>query len=211
MPTFDRPQPLSLRIWHWLDALAITLLLATVLLRKTFLSWRENSAFLQERLGEAGVAITPELAKELAVGIRAPMWEWHYRLGFALTGLLLLRIGIAVVRPTERPFSAALSALRGLRAAPVDQRPAAAHLALVKGSYAVAYVAIAFMVGSGLTMRFADTLGVGEGLADGLKEVHEQAMWFFVAFAAAHPLGVVVDELRHRSGLVSAMIHGGRS
>ncbi|MEN0059456.1 MAG: cytochrome b/b6 domain-containing protein, partial [Bdellovibrio sp.] len=60
---FRKYQPLGLRIWHWLNALAILGLLLTVLLRKTFLSWRTNSALIEAKLQAAGTAITPELAK----------------------------------------------------------------------------------------------------------------------------------------------------
>lgn len=72
--SFRKYQPLSLRIWHWANSIIILGLLGTVLIRKTFLSWRTNSAVIQEKMSEIGVSITPEFAKEVAVTIRDPLY-----------------------------------------------------------------------------------------------------------------------------------------
>lgn len=201
--------PLLLRLWHWLDALAIGGLLATVLLRKTFLSWRTNAAYLEAQLAQAGTVITPELAKEVAVGIRTPMWWWHYVLGFSLAFLLLMRLGVALRHPEQRAVANAWRALQAARVAGAGSRAEAVHVALVKASYVVAYLAMGFMVMSGINMYFAETFGIPDDTVHQIQELHEWMMWFFVAFASVHLVGVVVDELRRKSGIVSAMIHGG--
>lgn len=82
----------SLRIWHWLNAIAVSGLLLTFFLRKTFLSWRENSAVIVDKLSSLGVEVTAEQAKIVAKAIRAPMWEWHIIFGVMLGLLLLFRI-----------------------------------------------------------------------------------------------------------------------
>ncbi len=41
---------LKFRLWHWLNTLVIFGLLGTVFLRKTFLSWRDNSEILMSKL-----------------------------------------------------------------------------------------------------------------------------------------------------------------
>lgn len=201
--SFRQYRPAALRVWHWLDALAITGLLATVLLRKTWLSWRTNAAFFTEKLADAGTTITPELARELAIGIRTPMWDWHYRLGILLAVLLVVRVVVAVVSPDQRPFAAAVRAVSAARTG------GSVHVAAVRAFYAAFYLALAFMVGSGLTMYFDEALGVPEALEDTLKELHETMMWSFVGFAAIHLGGVVVAELRGYPGLISEMISGG--
>ena len=73
------------RLWHWLNAFVVLGLLSTVLLRKTFLSWRTNSEIIMTKLSEAGTEITAEQAKLIAKAIRAGMWEWHIIFGYALT------------------------------------------------------------------------------------------------------------------------------
>ena len=85
--SFRKYQPAALRAWHWLNALTMLGILGTVLLRKTFLSWRTNAAYVETQLQEAGTTVTPELAKAIAVGLRDRMWEWHYIFGFTLAGL----------------------------------------------------------------------------------------------------------------------------
>lgn len=202
-------RPLGLRIWHWLDALAITGLLGTVLLRKTFLSWRTNSAYLETTLREAGTEISPELAKKLAVGLRDPMWDWHYVFGFTLVGLLVLRVVVALLSPEQRPFASAVRALRGLGTVGAAERTDARHYTAVKLFYALFYVVVAYMAVSGPLMYFSSELGLAKSVVDGLKEVHETAMWFFVAFAGVHVFGIVAAEVRGQAGLVSDMISGG--
>lgn len=193
---FRKYQPLSLRVWHWLNALVILSLLATVLLRKTFLSWRTNSALIEEKLRLTGVTITPELAKEVAVAIRNPLWDWHIYFGFTLAGLLMLRIAVFMFvqrRQFLKPGSKTL------------------HYRMVKTGYVVFYLVTAVMVGTGMALYFKADLGLAKALADGIKEVHELVMWFFVVFTAGHIAGVVIAENRHDPGLVSDMIHGGPS
>lgn len=202
-------QPLALRAWHWPDAVAVLGLLGTVLLRKTFLSWRTNAALIESTLQDAGITVPPDVAKAIAVDMRDRMWEWHHVLGFTLAGLLIVRVLVAVALPAERPWATAARALRAFSSAPPEGRFEAAHVAVVKVGYVVFYLCVLFMAISGLGMYFEDALGLGATLVDTTKELHEWAMWFFVAFASAHVLGVVVAEHRGSAGIVSDMIQGG--
>lgn len=204
--SFKRPRPAALRLWHWLNALAITGLLATVLLRKTFLSWRANSALIQEKLRLAGTTITPDLAKDIAVGIRTPMWNWHYVLGFSLAGLLVLRLVSALA--FER--GARTRTLREALSAPVAERRSALHFALVKLGHLAFFLAAAFMAATGALMYFKANLGLAKDTVELIKGLHEPLVWLFAAFAGAHVAGVVAAELRGEPGLVSEMIHGGK-
>ncbi len=206
---FRKHQALSLRLWHWLNAAVILGLLGTVLLRKTLLSWRGNAALIEEKLKAAGSAITPELAKDIAVGIRNPLWDWHIYLGFTLGALLLGRILIALFIEKRLPLAHALKSLRGVPALPASQRPAAWHYGLVKLGYAGFYAATLFMVLSGLLLTFKARLALDPGLVDTAKELHELALGAFVLFGGAHLAGVVLAEQRGEAGLVSDMIHGG--
>ena len=204
-----RYRPLVVRAWHWLDALVILGLLGTVLLRKTFLSWRTNAAYIEGTLQESGVPVPPGVAKAIAVGLRDRMWEWHYILGFTLVGLLIVRIVTAIALPTERPVATAIAAVRALRSASPAERFEAAHVALVKVGYVVFYLCVLFMAVTGTSMYFEERLGLGAAFVDTIKGLHEWAMWFFAFFAAGHIVGVVVAEHRGSAGIVSDMIRGG--
>ncbi len=195
-----------LRLWHWLDALVILGLLGTVLLRKTFLSWRTNSTFIETTLQDAGTTITPELAKELAIGLRSPMWEFHYVFGFTLAGLFVVRIILGLI-PGQHPM---FGGLRKYFSAPAGKRPSK-HFLAVKAGYAVFYAMVCFMVVSGLSMYFKTELSLSSDLAGSIKELHELSMWFFAAFVAVHTVGVIVAENQDDAGLVSDMINGGKS
>lgn len=187
-------KPLFLRLWHWLNAIAITGLLLTVLLRKTFLSWRANTALIQSKIETAGGQIDPTLARDIAVTMRDAMWEWHYIFGFGLVALFFFRIFVSVRHKETKPL----------------QFTKSLHHNLKQISYAAFYLATFFMSVTGLTLYFKDTLGISKELTGVFKESHEFAMWFFVAFSAMHIVGVVIAEIRDEPGIVSKMINGGK-
>ena len=54
---------LNFRLWHWIHALVILGLAGTVLLRKTFLSWRTNSEILTQELARIDLTVTEAQAK----------------------------------------------------------------------------------------------------------------------------------------------------
>lgn len=198
--SFRKYQPLSLRLWHWINALVILGLILTVVLRKTFLSWRTNSALIQEKLGAQGVTVTPELAKEIAVAIRNPLWDVHIFLGYVLGGLILGRLAIAFF--VEKKF---------FSPPPMAEiTKDTLHFWLVKTGYAVFYLATLLMVATGFLLIFKDDLAISKDFAGTVKEVHEVMMWFFVVFVLGHIAGVVLAENRTDPGLVSDMIHGGK-
>ncbi|MBV2169734.1 MAG: cytochrome b/b6 domain-containing protein [Bdellovibrio sp.] len=207
--SFRKYQPLSLRLWHWLNALAILGLLGTVLLRKTFLSWRTNSALIETKLKEAGTVITPDLAKDIAVSIRNPMWDWHIYLGFALGALLVGRILVALLVEKRCPGVHALKSALALKEVPPSEKREAVHYTLVRTGYAVFYLATALMVVTGFMLNFKTELGLAKDLVGSVKEIHELMMWFFVVFVGGHLVGVVAAENTKDPGLISEMVHGG--
>lgn len=207
--SFRKYQPATLRLWHWLNALAILGLLTTVLLRKTFLSWRTNAALIENKLQQVGTTVTPEIAKEIAVSIRDPMWDWHIYLGFALTALILFRILIGLFIVKKCPATQSLKSTLKILKVDKSERFKAAHFAGVKISYAMFYLATVFMVTSGLTMNFKNELGLSKDQIAPIKEIHELMMWFFVGFIVLHIIGVIIAELRDEPGVVSDMINGG--
>ncbi|MDG0817607.1 cytochrome b/b6 domain-containing protein [Bdellovibrio svalbardensis] len=208
--SFKKFQPVSLRVWHWFNALVILGLLATVFLRKTFLSWRANAALIENRIQEAGGTIEVDVAKKIAQTMRDQMWDWHYILGYAMGAFLLIRVLIGIFVKKECPATHAAKSALSLAQVPPETKIKAIHYTLVKSGYALFYLVSLFMVLSGLAMHFEEALHVSEGLEDVLKETHELLMWFFVVFVVGHILGVVIAELRGDQGLVSDMINGGK-
>jgi len=186
---------LIFRIWHWAHAFVVLGLLGTVLLRKTFLSWRTNSEILASKLSTMQIDVTAEQAKLLAKAVRAPMWEWHILFGYALAALLLFRVALFFTQSGRQNF--------------IDIKSSTLHKKMVKVGYIGIYAVLGFMALSGLLIHFYEGLGLLKETAHDIKEVHElvfNAVWIFVAL---HIAGVVIADSSDEKGIVSDMINGG--
>lgn len=181
------------RLWHWLNAVAILGLLGTVLLRKTFLSYKTNGQVILDELAKLDITITLDAAKAIARTIRMPMWEWHYILGFVLAALLLYRI---VLHFREK----SLCLMDDFKAAP-DRHEKGVYL-----MYGAFYGFLILISVTGLGLYFGKAAGVERELLHPVKEFHEIIMWFFVLFVPAHIIGLFIAENRGDKGIVSDMI-----
>ena len=190
-----KPQfTLLYRIWHWTMAFSVIGLLFTVLLRKTFLSWRDNSALIQSKLAETGTEITAETAKMIAKAIRAPMWEWHYILGLFLAISIVIRLYMIASKRAEMPLITVMQA-------PKEELPKhLVHLLLC--------FAIMFMTLTGGFYYFHEVLGFTKDGVHWVKEIHEYAMYGVLGLVILHIGGVLRHEITTKEGIVSKMIHG---
>ena len=186
----ERKYSKLLRIWHWLSVVAISGLLATFLLRKTFLSWRANSQIIIDKLASIDVDITTEQAKVIAKAIRAPMWEWHIIFGIALAFLLLFRIFI-IYRESGWGYDKGSS-----------------HMNMVHLGYKIFYTILIFMAISGLVINSYELLGLSKDLTHTIKGIHELVAWSVVIFVPLHITGVVIANSTDQKGIVSRMISG---
>ena len=186
---------IGFRLWHWLHAVIMLGLLGTVFLRKTFLSWRANSEILIQKLSEINIDVTTAQAKVLAKAIRAPMWEWHIILGYALAVLVLWRILLFFTQSGRYSFQ--------------NFKQDSLHKKMVKVGYIVIYAVIAFMALSGLVIHFYEALGLTKDTAHDIKEVHELLYNALLIFVPLHIAGVFVADATEEKGIVSDMINGG--
>lgn len=186
---------LDFRVWHWVHATVILGLLGTVFLRKTFLSWRTNAELLTQKLSEINIEVTADQAKVLATAIRAPMWEWHIILGYALATLLLWRLLLFFTQSGKSNYQ--------------DFKEETLHKKMVKTSYIIFYAVLLFMAISGLTIHFYETLSLTKDTAHDIKEIHELVYNAILIFVPLHIIGVIVAESRDEKGIISDMIHGG--
>ena len=186
---------LDFRIWHWVHAFVILGLMGTVFLRKTFLSWRANAEILTQKLSEIDLSVTEAQAKVLAKAIRAPMWEWHILLGYALAALVLWRAILFFSESGKQNY-------KYFQAKDL-------HKKMVTLSYIGIYSLLLFMTISGLSIHFYEFLGLTKEFAHDIKEVHEFVFFYGVlVFVPLHIVGVVVADLRDEKGIISNMIHG---
>lgn len=182
-------------VWHWVHAVVVLGLLGTVFLRKTFLSWRTNSELLTQKLSAMNLEVTTDQAKVLAKAIRAPMWEWHILLGYALAALLLWRIFLFFTESGKRSYQ--------------NLKEETLHKKIVKAGYLVIYAVLLFMAVSGLMIHFDDALGISDKTADLLTEVHEFLYNVILIFVPLHIIGVLIAENRDEKGIISEMVNGG--
>jgi len=208
LQTFLKYQPLGLRVWHWFNAAVVTGLLTTVVLRKTLFSVRANTAMIEAKGQEAGVKIDPELAKNMANQFADNLWNWHVKLGYALAFCLFVRLVVAFIQK-DHPVGAAFRSFKHYRTCPPTEKHESLHYALVRLGYLLFYVAVTWMVASGLSMVFNDSLKISQATMDTVGEWHENTQYFFFAFVIVHVAGVVLGELGRYGGIISNMIHGG--
>lgn len=183
------------RIWHWVHAAVVIGLLSTVFLRKTFLSWRTNAELLTQKLAEIDLSVTEAQAKVLAKSIRAPMWEWHILLGYALAALLLWRVALFFTTSGKRSF--------------IHFKQATLHRKVVKVGYVGIYLVLLFMVTTGLSIHFHETLGINKELSDSIKDIHELVFNAVLIYVPLHIIGVAVADIYEEKGIISRMINGG--
>ena len=187
---------LSFRLWHWLHAFVVLGLLGTVFLRKTFLSWRDNSEILAAKLSSMQIEISSEQATALAKAVRAPLWEWHIILGYALSFLILYRLALFFTPSGKQNYT--------------DIGAASLHKKMVKIGYIGIYAVLLFMAGSGLLLTFHEELALVKETTKSIKELHEAVFTLVWIFVALHIAGVVMADVRDEKGIVSDMINGGK-
>jgi cytochrome b561 len=190
---FRKQQSLGLRIWHWLNSAAIFLLLATVILRKTFMSVRGNKTLILEKAQSMGAVLTDPQANDIAKMLRNQMWQWHPIIGFVAIGLLVFRLVVYFKNRSQA----------------VDTKNNPLIYKMVKTTHILFYVVLAIMGITGAAMYWDKILGISESLGHSLQEVHEALLWFFVVFIITHIVGVVKAEFSEDKGLISDMINGG--
>ncbi|MDM5270603.1 cytochrome b/b6 domain-containing protein [Sulfurovum sp. zt1-1] len=183
-------------VWHWVHAAVVLGLLGTVFLRKTFLSWRTNSEILTQKLSAMNLEVTADQAKSLARAIRAPMWEWHIILGYALAALLVWRILLFFTESGKQNYK--------------NFKEDNLHKKIVKAGYLATYGVLIIMAVSGLLIHFDDALGISDKTAEMLKEVHEFLYNFILIFVPLHIIGILIAENRDENGITSDMINGGK-
>lgn len=186
---------LQFRVWHWLNAIVVLGLVATVLLRWTLFSKSTNAEVLMSKLSGMGITITSEQALTLAKALRVELWEWHIILGFVFAGLVLFRLYLHFANSKKVPSFSELDT----------------HHKMVRVSYYLLYSTFFIMAATGLLLYFHKDLGIAKDIAHTIKEIHEVVYYYIAFFIPLHIAGVFVADATKENGLVSDMINGGKS
>ena len=194
----------SLRLWHWANALLISLQLMTILFQKVIVQSRSAVKELQASSKDVSV---PQ-ARELAHIISERIWAWHIYFGWALVALWVLRLGLQLTGPSELRFSARLlEVLRRYRLAPPADKSKAGKILFAKTTYALFYLFLTIMVVTGLMLIYEDVSWL-KGIHHLAEETHNVMMFLIIGFIVLHVVGVVWAESKEDHGLTSRMIGG---
>lgn len=190
-----------MRVYHWLNSLVVTLLLVTVVLRKTVLDKYLVNGKIQIFLSDKGIDIDKDVTMKLAKLIRSEMWEWHYVFGFILAGLIIIRITLFFTRSGKLVIKDAFSFLTKNKK---DNY-------WIKLLYLAVYLSILVIATTGVLMYFYKDLGWSRDAKEILESIHVAVMNIIIYFIPMHIIGVILAENEDEPGATSDMINGGPS
>lgn len=197
------------RVLHWVNALLVIALIIFIL----GLEW----------------------AADLGVSkpVRRPIKEWHAWLGHVLLITLSLRLIWGFVGNKYARFSDIvplktsqwqgivhnikwyLSGFKGRAAKAIGHDPLAAVFYTILLVVLIVQVITGVLISGVELNTFPGTLFLGgmseaemEEFGHALEEVHELGYFYILFFIAAHLVGLVVHEVREKTGLLTSMING---
>lgn len=209
IPLKRKQYALSLRLWHWLNAIVITGSLLTVLLNSTILKSRNSAPVLQQQLAQTGVTVNSDQARSAAHAMSDEVWTVHEYCGYGLALLFLFRIGLEFFQLADqkliRKIKKGWQDYRHVK----ERRELGRHEFWVKTLYAIFYLLLLIMVITGLCLAFEDDVPLLKSI-HAIREVHSFTMYLILAFIVVHIAGVLLAERKDSPGIVSDMVNGGR-
>lgn len=190
----------GIRIYHWLNAITVILILLTVFTRKNWLEKFKIRDLILDFTQKHTIEITEDTAMELAKLVRNEIWHFHYYLGIFLSALLVARIVMLFFPSGRRFFIEGLTIFKQKRA----------KRASVKFIYIIVYIALVVTAITGLSMYFHNEFGISESGYEALEALHVGIVTLIIYFVPLHLIGVILGELGNDKDIVSGMINGGK-
>lgn len=200
---FQDRKSAAVRIWHWLTFLLMIATITMVLLSATLFHKRDNVKMIQDMVHEKGGMVTVDQAKNVAHEYNDKLWMVHKYLGFALSFLLLSRIGIEIAGSKEKKVMSRINNAIKLPSAGGERN----HYLAVQYSYLIFYLLFTFMALTGLVLAFEDVSWL-DSLHRTAKNIHSVLQYFFYAYIAFHLIGTIRADITNYSGIISRMING---
>ncbi|MEN8188146.1 MAG: cytochrome b/b6 domain-containing protein, partial [Bacteroidota bacterium] len=161
-------------------------ILLTVFLRLNWMEKNHVAAILTDGLSNIDVEITKEQAIKIAKQIRNPMFGWHIKIGYVVTGLFVLRI---FYNSTKKNL----------------YNPKTSTEKFQVWVYRVFYIFLGFTLITGLLIKFGP-----DSLHDKAEEIHKLTLFYIIPFLVLHFTGILLAEFGNKKGIVSKMIGGKR-
>jgi len=187
----DRDYTVAFRVIHWAIAICIILMLVTIFLRFNWMNKNHVSQIIQTYISTIGLSLTQDQSISLAKEIREPMWEWHIRIGYILTGLFAIRFLLPLIGSMKfsNPFQKLISVKEKFQFA----------------VYMVFYACIVITLTTGLLTEHGP-----ESIADTAEDIHVLSIYYMIIYLILHFGGVLMAELTNQQGIISAMVSGKR-
>ncbi len=199
----------SLRLWHWLSAIAITGSLLTVLVNSTILKAGGSVPLVQSSLAKTGTTISTDQARAVVHDLRDRVWDWHTYIGFGVSALLLFRLILEFFQLSDQKLIRKIKTAYHQYYVIKNKRETSRHEFWVKTLYAIFYLLLLVTVITGLDLAFEDDVPFLRKFHF-MKEVHSFNMYLILIFIFVHLAGVFLAERRKEDkGIVSGMINGG--
>ncbi|AXK49161.1 hypothetical protein CRU87_08565 [Aliarcobacter trophiarum LMG 25534] len=197
MGVFNEKRSLNLRVWHWLNSIAIIGLIFTCIFRSTWFNKNDNALIIQNKLSEFGLSLTNENAVVIAKLLRSEMWNWHYIFGFILVFLIIFRL-FAFLSRSETGILTKIKESKNI------------HQKGAKIMHLLFYIVTFLVCLTGVLLYFRDDLNLAKSFVGFMKDMHKQSFFFYLFFIATHLFGVIVAETTTDKGLISEMFNGGK-
>lgn len=200
----------SLRLWHWVNLIAISGSLITVLINSTITDDRATGTLIKSELGKAGTVLSDEQVRPAAHALSDSVWGIHIYFGYALAALLAFRLILEFFQLADQKFIRRIKSAYHHFNTIKKEREEARHELAVKSIYALFYLLLIIMVVTGLFLAFEDALAAYKSIRHSVKEVHGFCMYLIIAFILVHIAGVLLAERKDGAGITSDMINGGK-
>lgn len=205
---FHQKNSRAMRLWHWSTFIITAFLLYSVFVGKFFLNPYNNAVIIHDRLQQMGFHNDPDPSYAIADALSKNVWNWHIKYGYVFTGLFLFRIFIEIFQKSEESFLQRIkNAFFFVRKK--EERKTAWHYLIVRLIYALFYVLLATIIGTGLWLSFYRQSS-GMELIHSVKQVHETCFYFMLLFILTHITGVIRAERKGHKNIISNMINGGK-
>ena len=198
---------LAIRVWHWLNAIAITGLLLTVLINST-LTDRETAISVYQQY-EKNIATDNAQIKAVAHALSEQVWAIHIYFGYGLVALFFIRLLLEFYQAKHQKFASNLTESYQQLKASKNKFSLKLDKFWVKLIYLLFYVLTLIMVVTGLLIVFKKELHIPKSISHDIKEIHGFCMYLILSFIALHLFGVIKAEATDQKGIVSDMINGG--
>ncbi|MFB9055696.1 cytochrome b/b6 domain-containing protein [Mariniflexile ostreae] len=166
------------RILHGAIALCVTLIIGSIFLRMTWLNKNDIADVIQGYLQSAEQSLSRDQIIILAKKIRQPMWNWHFYIGYFLTGLVAIRFLLSLFWKTEfpNPF--------------IKQLPI--KIKFQNWVYIIFYICLTISLISGFIIEFSS--GDFKAL---IKVVHKLSLYYLIPFIIIHLGGIFVKSYQN--------------